>query len=299
VISGGSRNVIDVNAYDSVVAGGVNHHMEGVGGSIGGGISNRIARSAFAATISGGRSNNVTGDFATIPGGQENTAANYAFAAGYRAKAEHRGSFVWADASSQFPVYSTAENQISMRAVGGIGLFTSYSSIDATTGRWILGGAVLAPGSGSWAQQSARESKENFQDVDGHIVLEGIGGLPINTWNYRAQDESIRHLGPTAQDFYTAFGLGHSDEFIHSIDAEGVALAGIKELYKLLKEQQQQIEKLQIKLSALTAAFRTQQDLAEASTPAAPASTGAPVNISDETRPDQSPIPHSGRESDL
>ena len=61
-------------------------------------------------------------------------------------------------------------------------------------------------------------------------MLEKIARMPIMEWSYKAQDASIRHVGPTAQDFRAAFGLGESERHIGTLDAEGVALAGVKAL---------------------------------------------------------------------
>jgi hypothetical protein len=62
-----------------------------------------------------------------------------------------------------------------------------------------------------------------FASVEGGSVLERLGDLPISTWS-KAQKPSIRHLGPTAQDFRRAFGLGVDARHIDSIDSEGVSL---------------------------------------------------------------------------
>jgi len=35
----------------------------------------------------------------------------------------------------------------------------------------------------------------------------------------------VLHLGPVAQDFHAAFGLGADDKHIATVDADGVALA--------------------------------------------------------------------------
>jgi hypothetical protein len=75
-------------------------------------------------------------------------------------------------------------------------------------------------------------------------VLERLADVPIQTWRYKGQDESITHMGPTAQDFYSAFGLGIDDRHIVTVDADGVALAAIQGLYELVKEQQTEIERL-------------------------------------------------------
>ena len=50
------------------------------------------------------------------------------------------------------------------------------------------------------------------------------------------QDPSVRHLGPMAQDFRQAFGLGEDDRHISSSDADGVALAAIQGLNQKLEE---------------------------------------------------------------
>ena len=49
--------------------------------------------------------------------------------------------------------------------------------------------------------------------------------MSIATWNWKSQDASIRHMGPMAQDFHAAFGLGETDKGISTMDADGVALA--------------------------------------------------------------------------
>jgi hypothetical protein len=59
---------------------------------------------------------------------------------------------------------------------------------------------------------------------------ETVAGLPISTWSYEAQGSDVRHIGPMAQDFARAFGVGDDERHITSIDADGVALAAIKGL---------------------------------------------------------------------
>jgi FtsZ-binding cell division protein ZapB len=54
--------------------------------------------------------------------------------------------------------------------------------------------------------------------------------MPISSWRYKNEEESIRHIGPTAQDFKAAFGLGSSDTRIATVDADGIALVAIKAL---------------------------------------------------------------------
>ena len=49
-------------------------------------------------------------------------------------------------------------------------------------------------------------------------------------WNDKSQDESVRHIGPTARDFAAALGVGENDTTISTVDADGVALAAIQGL---------------------------------------------------------------------
>ena len=52
--------------------------------------------------------------------------------------------------------------------------------------------------------------------------------LKIYRWNYKSQEDSVLHMGPTAQSFRQIFQLGESKKSINTLDADGVILAGIK-----------------------------------------------------------------------
>jgi hypothetical protein len=146
----------------------------------------------------------------------------------------HSGSFVWSDASSTTLVSSAANNSVTMRAAGGYRLFSNSS---------VTTGVNLAAGGGSWTSLSDRNAKENLIAVDTREVLHRVTTLPLSTWNYRAQPSSIRHIGPMAQDFKAAFGVGESDTGITTIDADGVALAAIQGLNEKLEAKNAALEK--------------------------------------------------------
>jgi hypothetical protein len=117
------------------------------GATIGGGWGNTIHGTVDAelfnnpqyATISGGYGNSIYGYSATVPGGYSNTAAgDYSFAAGRRAQAYYLGSFVRAD-STFADFASTANNQFSIHASGGVVLSDSTPSLSfGTTTRQML-----------------------------------------------------------------------------------------------------------------------------------------------------------------
>jgi hypothetical protein len=178
--------------------------------------------------VSGGRENSASNMYATVPGGYSNDASGIgSFAAGNNSNATHDGSFVWSDQSFINGASSTGSNQFVARAAGG---FYLYTDLGSTTG------VTVAPGDGSWASVSDSNLKENVRPVDGAALLERLSLIPISEWNYIAQDEAIRHIGPMAQDFRAAFGLGTDDRHISTVDADGVALAAIQALHEKSKE---------------------------------------------------------------
>ena len=69
--------------------------------------------------------------------------------------------------------------------------------------------------------------------------------LPIQRWSYKAQDPSIEHIGPMAQDFWREFHLGDDSLGINDIDPAGVALAAIQELYKEVIELRARVQTLE------------------------------------------------------
>jgi hypothetical protein len=78
---------------------------------------------------------------------------------------------------------------------------------------------------------SDRNMKCGFQSVDPQWVLDQVVELPISTWSYKdGKDGHARHIGPMAQEFHSAFGVGSSDRFIFQVDADGVSLAAIQAL---------------------------------------------------------------------
>jgi len=256
-IGGGTENFMTGQA--STIAGGAANSCTAQDGFLGGGYNNSLGNTVdppnttgYRGVLCGGSSNFVTGqygvisggfdcraygDYAAVPGGDRNAAAgDYSFAAGRRALAFHNGAFVWGDSSDfQFPAsgelnFTPGPNNFLARAIGGV---VFVSAIDGTGKS--TAGVKLAAGGGSWSSLSDKNAKENYEPVDGTTLLNKLSTIPVGTWNYKAQDESIRHIGPMAQDFHSAFGVGEDERFITTTDADGVALAAIQALYERSK----------------------------------------------------------------
>jgi len=256
-VGGGYENTIALQGESAAVAGGYNNNASAEYTSVGGGSTNTA--SAEYANVSGGSMNTASGEWTTVAGGNTNTAsgngANVAggannvasgphatvlggsrntasgpqsLAAGFNSNAATAGAFVWSDdAADATQLTSTAANQFLARASGGFTLWTNATNTV---------GATLAPGSGAWASTSDRNMKTDIRGLDDAKVLDRVGSLPIGTWSY-VTERGVRHVGPMAQDFYAAFGVGEDDRHITSIDEDGVALAAIKALHGQLRSQ--------------------------------------------------------------
>jgi hypothetical protein len=79
-------------------------------------------------------------------------------------------------------------------------------------------------------------AKSGFEPVRPDAVLEQVRALTMTTWSYNADDRGVRHMGPVAQEFHQAFGLGDSDRTISTVDGLGVSLAAIQGLADAVDE---------------------------------------------------------------
>ncbi|BDX07610.1 tail fiber domain-containing protein [Planctobacterium marinum] len=95
---------------------------------------------------------------------------------------------------------------------------------------------------GAVVQTSSRTSKDNIVGVDEGDILNKLSNLAIKKWNYIADGEGIKHIGPIAEDFYGLFGLGVDEKHITTIDLSGVAIAGIQALNTESKEKDAQLQ---------------------------------------------------------
>lgn len=106
----------------------------------------------------------------------------------------------------------------------------------APNGDILVGGSVV--------HSSSRERKEGFQEVHPETILDQLAEIPIETWSYKQDPSGVRHIGPTAEDFYAAFGLGADDKHIAINDSASVALVAVQGLYVLLQEREGEIRRL-------------------------------------------------------
>ena len=182
----------------------------------------------FGTRASGDRSTalgseTIASGFASLATGAATVASgNFTTAMGFNASTNGLdGAFVYGDNTASALLTPSVANQFNVRASGGTRIFSNST---------LTAGVTLAPGGGAWGSVSDVNMKEHFRDLDGDDVLAKLARMPIREWSYKAQPSEIRHIGPTAQDFHAAFGLGEDPLRIGTVDADGVALRAIQAL---------------------------------------------------------------------
>lgn len=202
-IAGGSTNRLQDSPY-ATIGGGINNRIDNIstGATVAGGRDNTVNVGALYATIagglgnecfsaeygvaSGGFSNLVTGAYSTIPGGALNSAgAAFSLAAGRRAKANHTGSFVWADNTDE-DFASTTGAQFAVRANNGVVIQSTNRALELRGG-----GSIRVVGAGvntdtpffthraSLANTSGAETRISHPHCDGKP-----GAILIVTYNF-------------------------------------------------------------------------------------------------------------------
>jgi hypothetical protein len=186
-------------------------------------------------TTASGLSSTAFGDGSVASGDYSTAIGHYAITNG------HQGSFVYGDVAAG-QIYSNADNEFVVRASGGFRFFTNST---------LTAGVTLGAGAGSWSSVSDRNAKQDFRPMDGDEVLSKIAAMKIESWRYKAEVSRARHVGPVAQDFRAAFGLGDSDKSITTVDIDGINMLAIQTLQRHVSELERQNRELSERLSRL------------------------------------------------
>ena len=146
-------------------------------------------------------------------------------------------------------------NEFVLSHVGHLTLRGGLTTGDVGAG---IDGSIVVT-NGTITPSSDRNKKENFSTIDPNEVLTKVLALPVTSWNYKKDDDTVRHIGPMAQDFYASFGLGDTDLGISVTDSAGVAFAAIQGLNQQLEAKDSKISDLEAKLAAQDAKLAAQE----------------------------------------
>jgi hypothetical protein len=285
-IGGGQENAIQSGSINATVGGGGGNIIQSGGSftTIGGGLFNLIQSNAIAATIPGGQANsaasygfaagrrakaNHTGAFVWA----DSTDADFASTTANQFAVRATGGVVLSDNTPNISFGTQTRQMLNLlddRYAIGVQKSTVYFRTDDDSRdngfAWFRGGrhsddpqdsggggtlmTLTSDGltvNGVFVSLSDRNRKENFASVNPRDVLAKVMALPITQWNFKG-DSATPHVGPMAQDFHAAFGLGTDDKHIATVDADGVALAAIQGLNQKLEEA---VQKKDAELQAL------------------------------------------------
>lgn len=228
-------------------------------------MGNDVRATAAGATAFGLRT--VAAQVSSFTAGEDNVASGAASVAlGYHAHTNARqGSFVFADRSTVDTIRAGVNHSANWRVSGGFRIFTSSNlttgmtfQSGASVSNWGQSNAVISTSTGAylstsgvWTNVSDVNKKHRFEEISNEDVLEKLRKLPVTRWSYKADAENIRHIGPMAQDFYAAFGLGNDNRSIGTVDIDGVTLAGIKALEERTRNLAAELENLKADNAAL------------------------------------------------
>ena len=211
--------------------------------------------SGFSSTAMGDGTT-ASGYLSTAIGTVTTASGDFSIAMGNHASTNsHNGAFVYGDNSTSTVINASVSNQFVVRAQHM--WFGTNNSVTSTSGRFLetSTGAYLSSG-GMWTNVSDVNRKHLFEAISDDAILDRLAELPVTEWSYKAEDDSVRHIGPTAQDFYATFHLGSSNTSIGTADADGVSLAAIKALAKRTQELQTENVDLRTRLDALESEVR-------------------------------------------
>ncbi|SCF68902.1 tail fiber domain-containing protein [Streptomyces sp. SID4917] len=114
-----------------------------------------------------------------------------------------------------------------------------------------LSRAQASAGPAGLASAATADTTGPADALNGYEVLDEVLRLPVSTWRYHWDPPHVRHLGPMAQDWHAAFGLGADNVTISATDTNGVALVCIQALHRHIEDLRTQITALQDQIARL------------------------------------------------
>jgi len=240
-VAGGASNTADGD-YNSI-GGGQSNYTNAAYATIAGGYGHYV--NAYAASILGGQSHVVQGTNSVVLGGASDTvgsSGNFSmlFGTGVYINNGYRVALFNSAHPGRLGVNRDDNDSLGINYPIHVGTSTSNGN-----------NAYLSNG-GVWTTGIGKASRGDVWPLNGEDILGRIENLPIDSWEYKGTGE--RHIGPSAEDFHAQFDVGvltpggtRDNEHLAAVDMAGVALVGVQELYRMVREQQQLAHDLQQK----------------------------------------------------
>jgi uncharacterized coiled-coil protein SlyX len=139
-------------------------------------------------------------------------------------------------------------------SVGGTGVF-GYS-LTGTAAEFIHGSGgnnrcSFDGASSGWNCTATAAMMDNRAPVDFDALLGRLAALPIAYFTTKGATVPAREIGPSAEDFRAAFGLGRDGRSIAEGNASGVALAAAEGLYRKIAADEAAIAAQRKEIAAL------------------------------------------------
>jgi trimeric autotransporter adhesin len=141
-------------------------------------------------------------------------------------------------------VQNNATTRLYVDGNGNVGMGTTSPSQKLHVSGNIFATGTITP-------NSDRNAKTDFAMVDNDSILARVSKLKIQQWRFKAETEGVKHIGPMAQDFREAFGLGEIPTAIATVDADGVAFAAIQGLNDKVEQQSAELKEKETEIAEL------------------------------------------------
>jgi len=263
-VSGGSQNEA-IGSYASVT-GGNNNTADASYATVCGGTDNLA--DSFRSFVGGGRENEATGSNSFIAGGMENSATGGnsfvgsgqgneangtdSFAAGRFAKANHDGTFVWADRTfADFE--STDTDQFLIKSHNGVGINTNDPN-----GFDLAVDGNAANQTGQWSVFSDARLKNNIENLELGMLdrLLSLQGYSFEYNNEAIQSRTVQsgtQIGLIAQEVAKVFPewVDEDKDGFYYVTERGLTAILIEALRELRDEKDEEIEITNKRLNSL------------------------------------------------
>ena len=262
-----------------------------MGQATGAPTNGKLATGVYGEATSDQAASNTTGRSAGVTGTvSASTGSNYGVyglipSTGSSSAAGVRGENLNTTGGVGVSAYTAASSGRAIVSYGSVMIDNRSASGSATSASdglivWSNSGASGFNASGALFTPSDRNVKNTFTAIDETSVLNKLAALPITKWHYR-NDDKTWYMGPMAQDFMASFGLGDKDTVIHTVNADGVALAAIKGLNTKVEDKTKTLEarlnELEARVVILESALTWSQKIATGNLGVGMSLIGVPV----------------------